>query len=66
MKYTIEKKVNGKIIPQEIFDTKKEAINRFYKIISLGNWCYNLSYFAWIPSKENPCISVREMQLIKL
>ena len=66
MKYAIEKKVNGRLTPQEEFDTKEEAIDRFYQIISLGAWCYNPSYYAWIPSQENPCKSLREMKLIEL
>jgi hypothetical protein len=66
MKYAIEKKVNGELIPQEEFATKEEAIDRFYEIISLGPWCYNPSYYAWISSPFNTCVSLREMKLIKL
>lgn len=66
MKYAIEKKVNGELIPQEIFTTKEEAIDRFYEIISLGPWCYNPSYYAWISSPVNPCESLREMKLIEI
>ena len=66
MKYAIEKKVNGKLIPQEEFATKEEAIDRYYEIISLGPWCHNPSYYAWISSPVNPCESLREMKLIEL
>ena len=70
MKYALEKKVNGELIPQEEFATKEEAIDRFYEIISLGPWCYNPSYYAWISSPVtgpvNTCTSLREMKLIEL